>query len=336
LNHDIIAIGGSAGSGTVLKRLVRDLPADFEPSVFVTTHIPADGSMLPDLLAEGANLPVLRAVDGMPVEPGRIYIAPADRHMLLVDSTVRLGHGPRENMSRPAIDPMFRSAAYAYGPRVIGVVLSGYLNDGASGLHAIKQCGGLTVVQHPVDAHAEQMPRSALEAVEVDHVATAANMAELLGQLAKTPAEGGRAPTRELELEIRIAAGARVSGAALRSFAEPSAISCPDCHGVLSEVKVEGPLRYRCQIGHAYTAEVFMHEQQGQVDEALSVALRLMEERLTLVERMAEEAHQQGRNAVAELYGERAEEYRGHVETLRRGAVLAMVTSRQPAEEEAG
>jgi two-component system chemotaxis response regulator CheB len=330
--HDIIAIGGSAGSGTVLKQILSGLPQDLPASVLISTHIPAGSSYLAEMLRGSSALPVSQAVDGQPLEHGRVYVAAPDRHLLLVDHTIRLGYGPRENMARPAIDAMFRSAAYAFGPRVIGVVLTGYLSDGAAGLAAIKQRGGLAVVQHPVDAEVGDMPRAALEAVDADHVALPGDMAALLVELSALSAAEAPPPRPELRLEIEIAGGRYVSSDQLREIADPSTISCPECHGVLSEMKGEGPLRYRCQIGHAYTADAVGAAQQPQVDEALRIALRMMEERHTLVVRMAEDARISGRTAVAELYEGRADEYRRHATTLRRAAVLALERDDHPAE----
>jgi len=175
---DAIVIGGSAGSHSVLRQIVADLPADIEASIFVATHVPSTSSgYLADSLASATRLPVVRAVDGQPVERGKIYTAVPDRHLLLVDGIMRLGDGPRENMTRPAIDPLFRSAALAYGPRAVGVVLSGMLNDGASGLCAIKACGGTAVVQHPLDAQSDEMPLAALEVVQADNVVRRASSA---------------------------------------------------------------------------------------------------------------------------------------------------------------
>jgi two-component system chemotaxis response regulator CheB len=322
--RDIIVIGGSAGSGPVLKQLMGALPGDLGASVFVSTHLPASGtSLLVQSLASAGSLPVLEVTDGQPVEPGRVYVAAPDRHMLLVDGSVRLGEGPRENMARPAIDPLFRSAALAHGSRVVGVVLSGMLNDGASGLGAIKQVGGTAVVQHPLDAEAEEMPLAALETVDVDHVAPAEQLAPLLVSLSQSDAPPTTPPPPGLELEVRIAAGARLGAEALRTIADPSVVTCPDCQGVLSEVRDEQPLRFRCQIGHAVTAQVLDFSTE-QVDEAVRVALRIMEERLALVIRMARDARETGRTAVAELYEGRAEEYRRYAETLRRAAALSL------------
>ena len=333
-NRDIIAIGGSAGSGAVLRRLVSELPDDFQASLFITTHIPTHSSgYLADVLASGSKLPVSQAIDDQPIERGRIYVAAPDRHLLLIDGTIRLGDGPRENMARPAIDPLFRSAALSYGPRAVGVVLTGMLNDGASGLHAIKALGGTAIVQHPLDAEADQMPLAALQSTEVDHVATAADLAAVLTEVAGEQAGPSIAASDALALEVGIAAGARLGSDKLLRFADPSALSCPDCHGVLSEVREGQPLRYRCQIGHAYSAEV-MATHIDEVDEAMRIAMRVMEERVTLVERMAEDARRTGRLAVAELYDARAEEYGRYAAALRDAAVLSMRMGRAPREQQ--
>ncbi|AIC30623.1 chemotaxis protein-glutamate methylesterase CheB-type protein (plasmid) [Rhizobium etli bv. mimosae str. IE4771] len=322
---DIIAIGGSAGSSAVLKTLVADLPADLPASVFVSTHIPANSpGFLPEILSARSKLPVTQAIDGQPIERGHIYLAAPDRHLLLMGETIKFGAGPRENMVRPSIDPMFRSAALSFGPRVVGLVLTGMLNDGAAGLHAIKTNGGTTVVQHPLDAEADQMPLAALEAVEVDHVAPAADLGKLLAGIAGSdagPACGS--PSDGLRLEVDIAAGARLGSAELRKIASPTALTCPDCHGVLSEVRGSQPLRFRCQIGHAYTADALVAH-IDELDAAIRIAMRVMEERLTLVERMARDARDTGRPAVAELYEARAVEYKQYSETLRQAALTSL------------
>jgi two-component system chemotaxis response regulator CheB len=237
-------------------------------------------------------------------------------------------------MVRPSIDPMFRSAALSFGPRVVGVVLTGMLNDGAAGLRAIKTCGGVTVVQHPVDAEVDQMPLAALEATEVDHVASAADLGSLLTKIAgsgtvmQTPM-----PSEDLQLEVEIAAGKRLGSEELLKIATPSAITCPDCHGVLSEVRGSQPLRFRCQIGHSYTAEA-LASHIDEVDEAIRIAMRVMEERVTLVERMARDARETGRAAVAELYEARAVEYRRYAATLRDAAVTSLRLGRSPRHQE--
>jgi two-component system chemotaxis response regulator CheB len=320
---DIVVLGGSTGSGAVLRRILRALPADFPASVFITTHMPrTEESLLADMLAAACPLPLTRAVEGQPIERGHVYLAVPDRHLLLGPDVLHLGDGPRENLVRPAIDPMFRSAALAYGSRVIGVVLTGLLNDGAAGLHAIKQRGGMAVVQHPLDAEADEMPRAALEAVEADEVSRADEMAELLTDLVRTDAGESPPESEDLMFEVEVAAGAAGGSQSLRRFASPVAMTCPDCHGVLSEVQGSRPLRYRCQIGHAFTAEILAARNE-QVDEALRIAMRVMEERAELVQRMARDARATGRSAVAELYDGRAKEYQEYARTLRDAALLS-------------
>ena len=300
--RDIIVIGGSTGSGQVLKLLLSELPRDLEASVFITTHVPSgSGGYLADMLDRTSALPVAQAIDGQPIEKGQVYVAPPDRHLIIDDGTVRLGDGPRENMARPSIDPLFRSAALSYGPRAVGVIVTGMLNDGASGLWAIKQAGGTAVVQHPLDAEADQMPLAALDAVDADAIPTAGELAQVLTDISRTDAGPPVETPHGLELEVDIAVGSRLGAENLREIADPSALTCPDCFGVLSEVRDQRPLRYRCQIGHAQTAEVLASRRQD-VDEALRLALRIMEERVTLVTRMAKDARGAGRSAVAELY----------------------------------
>ena len=334
LRKDIVTIGGSAGSLAVLKQLLAELPADFPATLFVAVHGP---SRSPGYLAEAlttvSKLPVERAIDGRPIERSRVYIAVPDRHLLITGDVIRLGDGPRENMAKPAIDPLFRSAALSHGGRVVGVVLSGRLNDGASGLNAIKACGGTAVVQHPLDAEADQMPLAALEAVAADEIATSTNLASVLAAIVTTDAGVSIEPPPSIALEVRIAAGGRLGSRALRDFADPSALSCPDCHGVLSEVRGERPLRYRCQIGHAHTADS-LASQTGELDEAMHVALRVMEERVTLVTRMAEDARTAGRMAVAELYAARADEYASYADVIRGAAISSLRLGGREGEEE--
>lgn len=320
---DIVVIGGSAGSMSALKQILAGLPEDLPASLFIATHIPSSSDYLAEALGPVSTLPVVVATDGLPIERGCVYVAVPDHHLLVIDGTVRLGDGPRENMARPAIDPLFRSAALSYGPRVVGVVLSGTLNDGASGLWAVKACGGTAIVQHPLDAASDQMPLAALEAVSADEVAPADQLGPLLAEMIGREAGDPVDCPDTVELEVQIAGGARLGSEALRRLADPSALSCPDCHGVLSEVRDGRPLRYRCQIGHAQTAEVLAARRE-EVDEALRIALRVMEERVTLVVRMGEDARATGRNAVAELYEARAEEYRRYAQVLRQAAIASL------------
>ncbi|MCZ0961031.1 chemotaxis protein CheB [Paracoccus benzoatiresistens] len=230
---NILANGGSIGSGEVLRTLLGGLAPDLPASIFVTTRISAHSA---GILAENLNsksaLPVIGALDGQPVESGHVYVAPPDRHLLVIGDTIRLGDGPRENMVRPAIDPMFRSVALSYGPRAVGLVLSGMLDDGAAGLHAIKSCGGTAVVQHPLAAKADEMPLAALEATQVDHVVHRDDLARTLTEIAGRVATGDHHPSHGLRLEVEIAAGRRLGSSELSKISGPSPISCPHCQGV--------------------------------------------------------------------------------------------------------
>ena len=330
--RDIIVIGGSAGAPSALHELVAGLPADLTASVFIVTHVPVHGSMLlAGLLDARTPLSVGYAHEGDAIVPGRILVGPPDRHLLLTSTGVRLGLGPRENLARPAIDPLFRSAAATFGGRVIGVVLTGMLNDGASGLLAIKRCGGATVVQDPLDAAAPDMPRAAIRAVDPDHIADLAELPRLLASLTREEAPLGRAPSPELKLEVDVALGGRLGVERLLELAQPSTFSCPNCEGVLSEVKGEGPLRYRCQIGHALTAEFLDDCQDRALERAMGVALRIMEERIGLLKRLIEDARVQGHKAAASLHEVRLGDYEEQADILRR-AVLATVKTREAAE----
>jgi two-component system, chemotaxis family, protein-glutamate methylesterase/glutaminase len=323
-NRDIIVIGGSSGATAPLKAILGRLQPGLPAAIFVVLHIPSRSiGMLSTVAAAAGLLPTREAEDGMPIEHGRVYIAAPDHHLILTEGLIRLGRGPRENMVRPAIDPLFRSAAMSYGPRVIGVVLSGLLSDGAAGLNAVKRCGGLAIVQDPDDALADEMPRRALEATLTDLSIPSAKLGDVLSDLARQ-APGPAVPIPpEIRLEVDIAMGERVGADVLERFADPAALTCPSCGGVLSKVRAGHPLRFRCQVGHGYTADILAKEQEGRADEALRVALRIIEERVELVARMAEEGRQSGRKAVAEMYAERAQEYRGYAETLRRAVLRA-------------
>lgn len=314
----IIVIGGSMGAFGVLKQVCADLPADLPAAVFIVLHVARDSrDSFAGALDGLSALPVSNAADGERIEGGYIYVAPADHHLLVMGDSMRLGHGPRENMFRPAIDPLFRSAAISHGPRAIGVVLSGYLNDGASGLAAIKQCGGTTVVQNPLDARADDMPLSALESTEVDYRGPAADLGAMLARLAQEAHGPARPVPRELRLEVDIALGRPCDTPTLAQLADPVAMSCPACGGVLSEIRNSRPVRYRCQVGHGFTAHVLDTEQEQPADEALRVALRIIEERLTLLNRMARDDRSNHRLKSAAMYEDRAAEFERSATVIR-------------------
>lgn len=263
-NRDVLVIGGSAGATQPLKQILGRLPADLPAAVFVVLHIPAQGiGILSTVVSSAGRLPVRQAENGMKIEPGQIYLAAPDNHLLLSGDHIFLGRGPRENMVRPAIDALFRSAALYHGPRVIGVLLSGLLSDGAAGLNAIKRCGGMAVVQDPSEAISDEMPRRAMEATTVDLCIPGAAMGDVLTELVREPAGAALPIPPEIRLEVEIAAGERIGSDKLISVGDPVALTCPACGGVLSEVKDARPMRFRCQVGHGFTADALVKEQEG-------------------------------------------------------------------------
>jgi two-component system chemotaxis response regulator CheB len=325
--RDIIVIGGSAGGVEALIRLCGGFPPDLPAAVFVVQHIsPASKSVLPELLTKAGPLPAKHPKDREPIRPGQILVAPPDYHLLLQEGHVLLRHGPQENRTRPAIDPLFRSAAVTYGPRVIGVVLTGLLDDGTAGLIAIKRCGGTSVVQDPDDAQWPDMPRRALENDHVDHVTTVAAMAGLLDRLSREAA-GPKTPVpRTLEIEARITTQ-EVDAAGIPMLGQPSSLSCPACGGVLNEVLEEGTARFRCQTGHAFSSEGLVTAQAEELERALEAAVRTHRDRLTLCRRMADHAEARAQPHAAARWRAAADE----AEQAAAAITAAIAALRKPA-----
>lgn len=306
--HDIVVVGGSAGGVEALIALMRGLPPDLPATVLVVLHVGAT-SHLAEILNAAGPLPVAQAESGQLIEQGAVYVAGPDAHLLLHKDHLLLRRGPRENMSRPAIDPLFRSAAASFGGRVIGVILSGLLNDGAAGLRAIKRCGGLAVVQDPRDASFADMPRSALCYVDVDHVATSARMAGLLARLVNERA----GPTPDIPLDIRletaIAAQELTDMAVEEKLSSLSPFTCPECNGSLWEIEDGGLLRYRCHIGHGFTAEAVLSAQNEEINRIVEVFRRAQQERAHLSRRLALRAIDSNQHYLAAQLSVRAREY---------------------------
>ena len=308
-DHDIVVVGASAGGVEALVGMAASLPADLPAAVFVVLHVPSTGtSALPGILSRHGQLPASHVKDGEPIEPGHIYVAPPDHHLLVRTGHVHLARGPRENGHRPAVDPLFRSAAREYATRVVGVVLSGALDDGTAGLVAVKSQGGVTVVQDPEDALYSGMPASALEHAKVDHVLPAASIGALLAQLATEPAgePAGPAPT-DMKVEVEVE---RFSLEAIEADhpGDPSGFSCPDCNGVLWAIQDGGMQRFRCRVGHAWSPESLLTRQSESLEAALWIALRSLEERAALARRLAEPARRRGHRITATRFEEQATE----------------------------
>lgn len=302
-NRDIVAIGASAGGIEALQFLARELSADFPAAILVTIHLSSRyPSSLDTILSESGPLAASFATDGERVEHGRIYIAPAERHLLLEGDRLALGSGPRENHARPAIDPMFRSAAVCCGFRAVGVILTGSLYDGAAGLLELKASGGLTLVQDPADAARPDMPLAALRRLKPDHVACLAEIPDLLEALARQPAGEPKPVPERLATEVGIAKNRKEGMSEMDRLGLRSTFSCPDCGGVMWEIDEAGIVRYRCHVGHAYTAERMSAEIDENLKTALGSAVRALDERIGLAKRLQARPQWEGRLLGAESW----------------------------------
>jgi two-component system chemotaxis response regulator CheB len=314
--RDIVVIGASNGGLDPLRAIVSQLPPEFPASLFVVLHTTADGQgLLAALLDRHGGLPARLAENGEEIRRGRIYVAPSDRHLLIEKSRVYTTHGPRENRARPAIDPMFRTAAAAHGSSVIGVILSGSLDDGATGLAAIKRCGGTAVVQDPDDAFDAEMPRSAVESTEVDHVLPAAAIGDRLQKLVgSAPTEVEPAETAAARQEIT--SGEKHDIDQLQKSGRLVPVACPECGGALWETPIEGLPRIRCHTGHGFSHRSLAIGLSHEAEQSLWSALRLMEERARMLRRMASEQESKGRTWGAGSFTSSAEEAERHAEEI--------------------
>ena len=318
--RDIVVIGASAGGVQALTALVRELPPDLPAAIFVVMHVPPYAvSRLPEILSRACRLPAHHARHADRIQAGRIYVAPPDRHLLLRPGWVELSRGPRENHTRPAIDPLFRSAARAYGRRVVGIVLSGALYDGSAGLLAVQARGGVTIVQDPSEATVDSMPRSALRLVEADHVLPTAAIGPVLVSLAQEsvrPERGERMADGEERLEKVIeehfseqAGNGRVE--------EVTVYTCPDCGGVMWQAETGPPLRFRCHVGHAYAPEPLLSQKSEDVEAALWSCVRLLREKATLARQLATRSRGSNGGEAAARIEEQAELDERHAQVIR-------------------
>jgi two-component system chemotaxis response regulator CheB len=286
--RNVVAVGASAGGVEALRALVCGLPPDYPGSLLVVLHLPRDSpSALPAILSRSGPLPATHAVDGEALQLSRIYVAPNDHHLLLIDGHVRLTRGPAENGHRPAVDPLFRSVARAVGRRAVGIVLSGSRDDGAAGLASIARRGGVTVVQDPADALYPWMPKSAMQHVTPDHVLPAAKIGGLLAGITamKLPDDDPASDDAMLTAEVAVSGLAPVTTEDLAS--EPAGYGCPACGGSLFEIDEKPVPRFRCRVGHAWSPQSLLDEQALALESALWVALRALEEKSALGRRMA-------------------------------------------------
>ena len=343
--RDLIVIGGSAGAIEALLKVIAVLPPDFPCAILTVIHTSAESpSVLPRVLERNCELLATHPIDGERMQPGHIYVAPPDHHLVISEGEI-LGvrKGPRENGHRPAIDPLFRSAAtHGYGPRTIAVLLSGYLDDGSAGLYAIRSRGGAAVVQDPADALASDMPNNALSYAGADYILPAseigAKLVELAGQIPKVVAmskkkkESTAQRSRRAEaVQEEQAPNELVAYPEDSVLGTPSVFACPECSGVLWEIKEGGSVRYRCRVGHAYSEATLSDELSRNAETALWAAMRALDEKAAMSRRMADAAS--GPSRWSTRLREQAETYARHASMLRK-MVLGEpdLPQKQPAE----
>jgi two-component system, chemotaxis family, protein-glutamate methylesterase/glutaminase len=315
----LVAIGASAGGVTAVLDLAARLPARFPAVVAVVIHIGAQPSILPELLNRSGPLPALHPSDGDVPEPGKIYVAPPDHHMLVRRDVIRLVRGPHENHARPAIDPLFRTGAIEWAERAIGVVLTGALDDGTAGLAAIKACGGVAIVQDPATAVEPGMPASALANVAVDHCLPMEGIAAVLERLVSKPVNASHEPAPEQVVREQAIFEGVNSMENLAAVAAPSILTCPECGGALLELNDKQPLRYRCHTGHAYTARTLELAQAEQADQSMWSTLRSLREREMLLRRVAaviESTGDSGRAQAGRLEADRVRDQANSISAL--------------------
>ena len=317
-NRDVLAVGTSAGGVEALLFLAKRLPREFPAAVLVTIHLPRHArSSLDEVLSRAGPLPAAFAEEGDRPKKGHIYIAPPDRHLVLDGDPLTLGVGPRENNARPAIDPMLRSSAICCGFRSVGVVLTGTLGDGASGLWALHQSGGVTVVQDPKDAAYAEMPLTALNRGAPDHVARLADLPALLHSLAQQPAGEPVPAPRNTRHEVEIARSGRSSMNEMDGLGRRSVLSCPDCGGVMWEIDEGNVIRYRCHVGHTYAADLMSVAMDENLRRALATAQRALEEREALARKLHRQAISSGHRLLAETWAEKAHEFERETNVIR-------------------
>lgn len=335
--RDVVVVAASAGGLQPLRSLLSNLPADLPAAVFVVLHVPATGGRtLPYILARAGPLPAATAVDGERIRPGRVYVAPPDRHILTVKDTVRLSHGPRQNGVRPAADPLFRSAALYAGSRVTAVVLSGALDDAALGCATVERLGGQVIAQDPDDADYDSMPRNAIGVTKHPIVVPAEAIAEQVIRLAKQEGEmafcGAPGPDEELTAEINgLLAGSPETETRSRVYSD---LTCPDCGGPLYLYHGEGVETYDCLVGHRWSPQSLFEEHSSGVERALWLAIRSLEERALLTGRLADSARDRGHQLSARQFSQAAEEAKRSADALR-AAVNGMIAEVAAGADEA-
>ena len=320
----ILVMGASTGGFEAFKKIIGGLPPDFSLPIFIVWHMSPDvRGILPQVLSTVNTIPAAHVFNNEEIKPGRIYIAPPDHHMLLEDNRILVTHGPKENRFRPAIDPLFRSAAYAFGTRVIGIILSGALDDGTAGMWSIKHYGGTTIVQDPMEAEVPSMPANAMREVEIDHCVSISELPQLLVRLSKEPINNKALVMKEEQTkkEIQIAAGETAMEKGILEFGELSPYTCPECHGVLSRLRNDNIIRYRCHTGHAYSADTLMAAITEKIEDSLYSAIRGMDESIILLNHLGDHYAEANQPKLAALYFKKANEAQEKSDLVRKATI---------------
>ncbi|WP_328475607.1 chemotaxis protein CheB [Actinoplanes sp. NBC_00393] len=333
--RDLIVIGGSAGAHAALRTLLARLPADLPAAVLVVTHMaPGARSALAEMLAKESALPVITAADGEKVRPGHVHVAVPDRHLVIgAGDVLRLSAGPRENRARPAVDALFRAAARWCGSRVAGVVLSGSLDDGAAGLAAVVQHGGMAFVQEPREARFPGMPTAALAAVPSATAAPAAELARLIGKVAGQPVEDVGAADEVLIWETDMIADGRTEA---DRPGDPVALGCPECGGGMYRVRTGRAVHYVCHVGHSWSPGAFVAASDDGIETALWTAVSAMQEKVTILLELAMQAERSGDQKGRQVYRAEADRVGRDAELVRTRVLGDKPQSGQPPVDVAG
>ena len=319
MGYYIIVIGASAGGKDALCKLVSTLPGDIDAAIFVVLHLARQGvdNFLTGRLQKCTALPCVLSSDGLPIQKGHIYIAPVDNHLILKNGAMYLSKGPAENRWRPSIDVLFRSAAVHHKERVIGIVLTGMLDDGTVGMQAIKRCGGTGIVQEPMEATYPDMPQSVLNNTVVDYVLPVSGMNEAIQQtISQKTIEGIKVP-EEIKAEAALIENTVTSIIEVSKLGKQSVYSCPDCGGGLWEIKDGEHTHYRCHIGHAFSENELLRKQFESLNATLWVAVRMMEERRNLLHKISNDEKKKSMFLLAEMHNDRAKELEVHIDNLK-------------------
>ena len=316
--HNIIVMGASYGGIEAYLKLVSLLPEKFPASIFIVQHIPADAvGYLHKMLSRNGPLRAVQAKDGKEFEPGMIYVARPNHHLLVKERHIATPMGPRENRMRPSIDVLFRSAAVFHNSRVAALLLSGFLDDGVSGLEAVQRCGGITLVQDRAEAAAPELVRNAIRRVKVDHVLPLEELALELVKIAGTPAGEEQNIPEEIVEEMRVSEYPVQDIERFDRLGERTILTCPECGGPIWNLKNEPIPRYVCHTGHSFTPRAFLEGQSKMIEYSLWSAIRLMDERAKVLENITERDRERGRTKSAAYYEKTVPELKMHSRIIR-------------------